>query len=377
MYQSSPSFGVFQRPSTSSLYLRLSARLNLLQLHDYLASFFNFLEPTQVEFDTIIIARASTEQHQSSLETIKSCFPSISICFETDECPFEEWLIDSLLSKDYSHILFGVDDQLYFREFSMQSMIDAIDQDDSVLGVSYLLHPAVDFSHPASCEITRPISFDDSVDDTLKYFRMFASHDWAMPWSLTGSAYRVVDFAAMLLLLTRTQSFPKCISQPNRLEIALNQAATRATLSELSEIIRAVDTTNATAKRLIARLESKERHEWLCQQHRSNESIHFACRYAVCFKSPKCVCIAINRVQDVCPNPIVAGDELSKLRVAEQSSDDSATTTLSEELDVETLLKEFDERWKSHVQIQPHGTLMLQPERYRDVAFRSVHVPAL
>ena len=183
-----------------------------------------------------------------------------------------------------SVILFVVDDMLFYRDFSLDSLESCLAKDSKVLAYHLGLHPGVTYCHPADAKAVPP-PFVGRGNDSVVFRRVLGSQDWNYPWNLCGGAYRGADVAAILAAIVKAKG-EQGIAHPNRLEVNGNAAVTATGYAALRSPSHAFRVSNC------------------CFCHR----LHTKCPLSACPNRAVSSVITINRVQDVYKNRIYAAE---------------------------------------------------------------------
>jgi len=339
-------------------------------------------------------------------------------------------------------VLLGVDDMLFVRpSVPWTALLSALERPSkSVLHVALALHPRINYCHPANKPVRPPMIFfnegegatmgateatvtaaasaaapcsksqqltseeaaalPSSVDSPLlllRFLRALGSADFNYPFSLAGGLYRTADVWTLLqqseLLFGRA-----AFAHPNKMEIVGNSVASQGGRAKGARVAGAPASAStsslpsASSNGGIA-ADNPPQSTMVADDWRTKPSriVPLAARYpySVCLSAPVLSVVTINRVQDVCANPVykrndaaaaVAGGgsgvaegayeatAAAAAEIEQTSVTSSAPADVGAELSADELLR----MWEAN------PALSFDLPRYYDAAatgrFRAVHI---
>lgn len=142
------------------------------QLKEYLRTLYLFAHFDPSVFTlTVNVLYKATAPFQKSYEKLKADYPQVNWVEETDFASqlevrpllssrsltsFVSHFLKELVTNSHDYILWGVDDVLFFSEFSLPTSVLLLHEDTSIISTSLRLSPQINFCHPASSESTVP-----------------------------------------------------------------------------------------------------------------------------------------------------------------------------------------------------------------------------
>lgn len=225
------------------------------QLKEYLRTLILYIKG---DYQISVIYKASTEELQKAYTHLENsyfgCYPQIN--FENESKKSFEQLFRDAVKKPSRYILFGVDDVLFYNRFNLDDAASYLDIYSEVEAVSLRLHLGITYCQPGNC-CSRPNLITLPGDNNQYYVTTGGMGDFGYGFDLSASLYRQKDIVSLLDL-------PEAkLDHPNNIE------------------------------------------GYLASYYTKNN------RNIIAFsKFPVCSTITINRVQEVCKNPL-AGQEYS------------------------------------------------------------------
>lgn len=158
-----------------------------------------------------VLYAASRPAFSSLYRVLAGEHPDVRLWRESE---FRTDLID--LVRDTHHVLFLVDDTLIVRPFSAMRAVQALEDDESTLGISLRLGCNTTYCYTLD-KAQRLPDFEEVGSDLLRFDWTSAEFDFGYPLELSSSIYRTCD---VLPLLTSLEYW-----NPNTLESELAQRA--------------------------------------------------------------------------------------------------------------------------------------------------------
>eukprot|EP01125_Pyxidicula_operculata_P016934 TRINITY_DN5881_c0_g1_i1.p1 TRINITY_DN5881_c0_g1~~TRINITY_DN5881_c0_g1_i1.p1 ORF type:complete len:668 (+),score=117.69 TRINITY_DN5881_c0_g1_i1:2-2005(+) len=224
-----------------------------------------------VQMDVRVLYKA-TEKFVKSYEKLTKMFPLVKWIEETDFTTQLKDIIDT--SSDY--ILWGVDDVFYYDTFNPYHSMKILENNADIICSSFRLFPKVTFCHPANSNSKVPSSFEEMCHDkvtntkTIRFDRNEGSQDWNYPFELCATLFRKDDVDSIMQTIEKHFGI-EGLSHPNKLEVCGSRIFTRS-------------------------LDPIHKH-----------------KFCLCLDKPVLSVITVNRVQDVCCNPIFVEIDLDTL----------------------------------------------------------------
>jgi len=342
--------------------------------------------PSSTPFADLLIAQLDEWQATGSTSDTAVTLSSTS----TDQQP-----VTSLLSSSPRHLLFCVDDMLFFHphhEIPWHALCSALDGDQSILGALLALHPAIDYCHPANKKATRPFMFvpinnrEDAAASThataassspvtpaaspldasvasslpsitpLRFLRGIGggSLDWNYPMSLCGGLYRLND-VRQLLSMAESMHGRSSFNHPNKLEVVLNEMAVKGCAGSNqgdSEQVAPTVLPSSAQRPSASPLMSLASHR----------------PWSICMSQAVMAVVTVNRVQEIYANPVYSAADGNNSYT--QSDTDAST---SDDSTVSPLDLSADGLLRLH---RSHPSMRFDLDRYRRVShtFKSVHI---
>ncbi len=141
---------------------------------------------------------------------------SVEFVKEDDNLEFNDGL-DLIINEfcESPHIMFGVDDVLFYDKFSFIAAEEALKY-NYFYSYSLRLNPSITFCQPANSKNRVPTLSDHSKYDYF-YNRLEGSGDWNYPWELSASIYKRSGVRDMIAAI-RSKYNRDATSTPNHLE---------------------------------------------------------------------------------------------------------------------------------------------------------------
>jgi len=210
---------------------------------------------------------------QKSFQKLISMFPQVKWVEETD---FATQLCD-IVKSSHDFILWGVDDVLFYNTFDIKESITVLHENEDVLTASLRLYPNITYCHPADAHTKIPESTmiyphgkTESQNGVLKFNRFDGTYDWNYPFELCATILRKEDVISIMEMIEKLNG-REGISHPNKFEVCGAQ---------------------------LFSLKAHPKH---------------TLKNCTCLSNPVLSVVTVNRVQDVCTNPIFQQVELSTL----------------------------------------------------------------
>lgn len=243
-------------PTSDGVTIICFSKDRTFQLKEYLRTLINALNST-ISVNIHVLWTASPE-FEGSYKSLISMFPDVTFHQEYD---FSAQLIE-LVQKAQKYILWGVDDVLYYNTIPLDTIVDTMSSDRSILSTILKLSPNITYCHPSNAESSPPKEFYTFPSGTLlKYDRTQCTQDWNYPFDLCGSIMHKEDVISLFEAIQDHYGID-ALSHPNKLESAGDK------------ILREYKTQISDKK------------------------------HCMCMKEQILSVITVNIVQDVCKNPI-------------------------------------------------------------------------
>jgi len=209
----------------------------------------------------------------ASFNKLREQFPQVNWVEEIDFAS-QLW---NIVKNAHDFILWGVDDVLFYNDYDLLESIKILQENTDILSASLRLYPNITYCHPADANSQVPPltpifskGQSDSSNIVLKFNRFEGTQDWNYPFELCATILRKDDVVSILEMIEQLYG-REGISHPNKLEVCGS------------------------------RLFLQKKHP-----------MH-TLKYCSCLSNPILSVITINRVQDICPNPIFSSVELETL----------------------------------------------------------------
>lgn len=179
------------------------------QLKEYLRSLFL----TCKEAPKVSVLYKDEPEFSKSYDKVKEEFPQVTFHKEEDFAQQLKTLMSQISTEYFS---FGVDDVLFYRNWSMETVVRAFSEyPKQTYGFSLRLHPGVAFCHPANTYFPTPGLVQ--VNDFYLWDSATALMDWAYNFELCATIYKSQTAQEMVNQIEKV--FPiDGISHPNHLE---------------------------------------------------------------------------------------------------------------------------------------------------------------
>ena len=151
-----------------------------------------------------VLYKASDATHQRQYDTLASRFPQVRFISEINF----RWQVLQLLNT-CRHILFLVDDNLFVREFRLDSILESLRQNGDALGFSLRLGRNIQRCYMREVPPAQP-GFIPAAPGIAKFSWPGAPHDFGYPLEVSSSVYRTAELLPLLEQLPFTN--------PNTLE---------------------------------------------------------------------------------------------------------------------------------------------------------------
>jgi len=181
----------------------LFSRDRAFQLEATLRSLYGTMEAAVVP-EVFVVYRVTGSVHRAQYVQLKSQYPQVCFVEETD---FQIDVLGVLEGSDF--ILFSVDDCIFLRPWSLDSMVESLQSHEASLGFSMRLGKNIHFCYPFQCEQLQP-EFEDYGNGILSFVWSQANYDFGYPLEVSSSLYRTAD----ILVCLRDSKF----TRPNELE---------------------------------------------------------------------------------------------------------------------------------------------------------------
>ena len=139
-----------------------------------------------------VLYKASDATHQRQYAVLASRFPQVRFMPETD---FRSQVLHSLGT--CRHILFLVDDNLFVREFRLDTILESLRHNGDALGFSLRLGRNIHRCYMRDVPPAQP-GFIPVAPGIMKYFWPGAPHDFGYPLEVSSSLYRTAELAPLL-----------------------------------------------------------------------------------------------------------------------------------------------------------------------------------
>ena len=245
-----------------------------LQLHGTLESFrLRCLESSTVPVS--VIYRATSSEYVNGYERLKKEFAMKLSIDWIEETNFKKNLLDQLIDSKgqksgligrifgrkvmlrHLYVLFLVDDNLFIRDFSIETTLATLGKNPTSIGFSLRVGKNTHYCYSNSCQQAFP-EFINAAEGVLSFHWPGCEGDFGYPIEVSSSVYRTKDLLSLL------QNLP--YSNPNRLEQALS-----------------------VSSRLFARKQPK----------------------LLCFDRSVAFCVPVNKVQNILDNRAGSSEEYS------------------------------------------------------------------
>lgn len=185
------------------------------QLSEYLRTFF-WLCTDQYRARVSVIYSSTSPETDSLYQILIHRYLGVNFIRQSDSCSFSS-AVSALINLSDNHIMFGVDDLLWYDEFELQPITYILDTRPDILGYSFRLHPGISYCQPANCEEKCPEYKKVFVGKDmigLEYRCSPPDVDFCYPYEVSSSMYRAKDIRA---ILSKSLSW-RAINTPNDLE---------------------------------------------------------------------------------------------------------------------------------------------------------------
>lgn len=142
--------------------------------------------------DFKIIYKSSNGFHNSLYAKLISNYKSVEFIEEKD---FKQNLLSRL--KDFPHVLFMVDDNIFIRDFNLSDITGALSKEQDAIGFSLRLGENITHHYPTSSAQEQP-SFMAGNEKMLNYDWTIAKGYFSYPLEISSSVYRVKDILGLL-----------------------------------------------------------------------------------------------------------------------------------------------------------------------------------
>lgn len=183
------------------------------QLSEYIRTFQTYCAG---DFQIYVIYRPTAPQYDAAYQHLIKTNPTVEFVREDDSMDFNTCL--NMIINEYSdgnHIMFGVDDVIFYNKFSLFAAEKALSY-DYAFSYSLRLHPGITYCQPADLKNHIPPLLDHSEFD-FSYNRSKGTVDWNYPWELSASVYKKSTVKDIIEQIHKTFGFD-ATGNPNRLE---------------------------------------------------------------------------------------------------------------------------------------------------------------
>ncbi|GAM26624.1 hypothetical protein SAMD00019534_097990, partial [Acytostelium subglobosum LB1] len=241
--QGSPTFPLIPNSSTQSSMTKIKpSELNIgvkiicfskdraFQLGEYLRTFYKYNQDDQTTFplQMTILYTYSKETYGQSYAELFTAYPQVHFIKETD---FTTQLRELVDRPKYRYTVFGVDDILYYNNFTLQTYCERLDRHPDAIGYFIKLNKSIKYCHTANEPIDVPTSLkqlEDSKGTYIQWDRLDGSkRDWNYPWDMCSTVYRSETVKHIIDAIIKYLGIKTGISHPNRLEANGNRVIIR------------------------------------------------------------------------------------------------------------------------------------------------------
>ncbi|GAB5358454.1 hypothetical protein AAMO2058_000459000 [Amorphochlora amoebiformis] len=182
-------------------------------------------------FHSIYVLCHVRERFKKSYERVRDRFPSVKFLYDTKPGDFSTNLLSLVQRHSNDLICFVVDDMVFFREFSVEEIVESL-RNPKVLGYQLGLHPNVKYCHPRDAKSIPPTNMEKCGKESVCFRRILGTGDWNYPWNLCGGTYRGKHVILILNSISGTDNTKKAFDHPNNLEVNGNLAVAKIGLGE-------------------------------------------------------------------------------------------------------------------------------------------------
>src|ERR1035437_3602225 len=142
--------------------------------------------------DVNVLYATSSAYQEGLYKQLSLEYPGINFCRQQQ---FRQDVLD-LVGKA-AFVAFVVDDALFVREFSVQTVIEELEASDGAIGFSLRLGRNTTYCYPVDAQQELP-EFATARPGVLAFHWPGASHDFGYPFDLSSSVYRTADIEPLL-----------------------------------------------------------------------------------------------------------------------------------------------------------------------------------
>jgi hypothetical protein len=140
----------------------------------------------------IVLFKASDAAHQRQYAVLARRFPQVRFIPETD---FRSQVLQIL--NTCRHILFLVDDNLFVREFRLETILESLRQNGDAVGFSLRLGRNIHRCYMRDVPPAQPV-FNPAAPGIVKFSWPGAPHDFGYPLEVSSSLYRTAELVPLL-----------------------------------------------------------------------------------------------------------------------------------------------------------------------------------
>ncbi|MFV0420820.1 glycosyltransferase [Oleidesulfovibrio sp.] len=156
-----------------------------------------------------VLYKASDARHEQQYATLRATFPHVDFVAETD---FRLQVLR--LVADAPYVLFMVDDNIFYQDFSLHDVLESLEATPDAIGFSLRLGKNTTYCHTQDAPQQVPLC-EQLNERVLQCWWKDADHDFGYPLEVSSSVYR----SELMLALLHDLPF----SNPNLLEAGLSK----------------------------------------------------------------------------------------------------------------------------------------------------------
>jgi hypothetical protein len=150
----------------------------------------------RVELEILVVFRCSDERHLRQYQKLIRAFPDVRFIQEND---FRKDVLQVMKGSDV--IGFVVDDNIFIRNWSMETILDHFETTPDAIGFSLRLGRNINFCYPFQCEQSQP-DFQEIGEGCVQYEWPGQEYDFGYPLEVSSSFYRTGDLLPLVEEMT-------------------------------------------------------------------------------------------------------------------------------------------------------------------------------
>lgn len=185
------------------------------QLSEYLRTFLHFCHD-QWKVRINVIYTASDPETDGLYQIVVNRYAGVNFIRESPTCTFMT-AVSALVNLTDNYIMFGVDDLVWYDDFTIEPITQILDSRPDIFGYSFRLHPGISYCQPANREEKCPEYKKVFVGRDmigLEYHCSSPDVDFCYPFEVSSSIYRAKDVRTLLSVIMNWRK----VTTPNDLE---------------------------------------------------------------------------------------------------------------------------------------------------------------